>query len=86
MRKNRDGFVVVNELLRLEPTRRAVLKALGTSAAGLAAWHTTPLGNVPLAWAQQPKRGGMIKIGSFSNIDTLDPHNTTSIVATSHPQ
>ncbi len=24
----------------------------------------------------------MIKIGSFTNIDTLDPHNTTSIVAT----
>jgi peptide/nickel transport system substrate-binding protein len=59
-----------------------VLRALGASAAGLAAWQATPLGTVLPAWAQQPRRGGTIKIGSFSNIDTLDPHNTTSIVAT----
>jgi peptide/nickel transport system substrate-binding protein len=82
MRKSRDGFAVVNAQLQMETTRRSVLKALGMSAAGLAAWHAAPLGNVPLALAQQAKRGGMIKIGSFSNIDTLDPHNTTSIVAT----
>jgi peptide/nickel transport system substrate-binding protein len=82
MRKSRDGFAVVNAQLQMETTRRSVLKALGMSAAGLAAWHAAPSGTVPLALAQQAKRGGMIKIGSFSNIDTLDPHNTTSIVAT----
>ena len=82
MRKSRDGFAVVNAQLQMETTRRSVLKALGMSAAGLAAWHAAPFDTVPLALAQQAKRGGMIKIGSFSNIDTLDPHNTTSIVAT----
>ena len=82
MRKSRDGFAVVNAQLQMETTRRSVLKALGMSAAGLAAWHAAPLSTVPLALAQQAKRGGMIKIGSYTNIDTLDPHNTTSIVAT----
>jgi peptide/nickel transport system substrate-binding protein len=82
MRKSRDGFAVVNDLLRVEATRRSVLKALGASAAGLAAWQAVPGSMVPPAWAQQPRRGGTIKIGSFANIDTLDPHNTTIIVAT----
>ena len=78
--KSRDGFEVVNELMRDEVNRRAVLKALGWSAAGLAA-GSMPLGLPSLAHAQKPKYGGTIKIGSFSNIDTLDAHNTTSIVA-----
>ena len=80
--KSRDGFEVVNELMRDEVNRRAVLKALGWSAAGLAA-GSMPLGLPSLAHAQKPKYGGTIKIGSFSNIDTLDAHNTTSIVACS---
>ncbi len=80
--KSRDGFEVVNELMRDEVNRRAVLKALGWSAAGLAA-GSMPLGLPSLAHAQKPKSGGTIKIGSFSNIDTLDAHNTTSIVACS---
>jgi peptide/nickel transport system substrate-binding protein len=75
--KSRDGFEVVNELMRDEVNRRAVLRALGWSAAGAA------LGWPSLAHAQTPKYGGTIKIGSFSNIDTLDAHNTTSIVACS---
>jgi peptide/nickel transport system substrate-binding protein len=76
--KSRDGFEVVNELLRQDVHRRAVLKALGWSAAGLAA------GGLPsLAHADTPKPGGTIRIGSWSNIDTLDAHNTTSIVACS---
>jgi peptide/nickel transport system substrate-binding protein len=77
--KSRDGFEVVNELMREEVDRRAVLRMLGVSAVGLA-------GGLPLAapaHAQKPKYGGSIRIGSFSNIDTLDAHNTTSIVACS---
>ncbi len=80
--RSRDGFEVVNTLLREEVNRRAVLKALGWSAAGLAAGGA-PLGLPSLAHAQTPKYGGVIRIGSFSNIDTLDAHNTTSIVACS---
>jgi peptide/nickel transport system substrate-binding protein len=83
MQKSRNGFEVVNELLRAEPTRRAFLKTCGTSVTGLAAWHAGAFQAIPLAYAQQPKRGGMIKIGVFINIDTLDPHNTTNIAATS---
>jgi peptide/nickel transport system substrate-binding protein len=82
MLKSRDGFAVVNGLLRTEATRRSVLKVLGASTVGLAAWQAMPFNPVPLALAQQPKRGGTIKIGSWQNIDTLDPHNTTNIVAT----
>jgi len=80
--KSRDGFEVVNELMREEVNRRAVLKALGWSAAGVAV-GSLPLGLPSLAHAQKPKYGGTIKIGSFTNIDTLDAHNTTSIVACS---
>jgi peptide/nickel transport system substrate-binding protein len=79
--KSRDGFEVVNELIRDGVNRRQVLKALGWSAAGLAGAGS--LGLPSLAHAQRPKAGGTIKIGSFSNIDTLDAHNTTSIVACS---
>ena len=79
--KSRDGFEVVNDLMREEVNRRAVLKALGWSAAGLTS--SLPLGLPSLAHAQTPKSGGTIRIGSFSNIDTLDAHNTTSIVACS---
>jgi peptide/nickel transport system substrate-binding protein len=77
--KSRDGFEVVNELMRDEINRRAVLKALGWSAAG--AVGALPFTAPRLAQAQAPKRGGTIKIGSVSNIDTLDAHNTTFIVA-----
>jgi peptide/nickel transport system substrate-binding protein len=79
--KSRDGFEVVNELLRDDVNRRAVLKALGWSAVGMAG--ALPLGTPSPASAQPPKRGGTIRVGSFSNIDTLDAHNTTSIVACS---
>jgi peptide/nickel transport system substrate-binding protein len=75
--KSQDGFEVVNKLLREEVNRRAVLRALGWSAAGAAGALTLPDG----ARAQAPKRGGTIKIGSFQNIDTLDAHNTTFITA-----
>jgi peptide/nickel transport system substrate-binding protein len=77
--KSRDGFEVVNELLREEVNRRAVLKALGWSAAALAGG--SPLALPSLAHGQKPKYGGTIKIGSFQNIDTLDAHNTTFITA-----
>jgi peptide/nickel transport system substrate-binding protein len=77
--KSRDGFEVVNALLREEVNRREALRVLGWSTAGLAGALALP----DLARAQQPRRGGTIKIGSFSNIDTLDAHNTTSIVACS---
>jgi peptide/nickel transport system substrate-binding protein len=79
--KSRDGFEVVNELLREDVNRRDVLRMLGWSGVALAG--ATPLGLPSLAHAQKPKAGGTIKIGSFSNIDTLDAHNTTSIVACS---
>jgi peptide/nickel transport system substrate-binding protein len=82
MGTSRDGFEVVNSLLRVDETRRAFLKALGWSTAALAVSQALPFGSVPPLYAQQPKRGGMIKIGIFTNIDTLDPHNTTSIPAT----
>ena len=82
MRQSHDGFAVVNEQLRVALSRRAALKTLAWSGAGLAALQAMPFATVPLVYAQQPRRGGTIKIGSFSNIDTLDPHNTTSIVAT----
>jgi peptide/nickel transport system substrate-binding protein len=82
MHTSRDGFEVVNRLLQTEDTRRSFLKILGWSGAALTASQLVPLHTMPLAYAQQPKRGGTIKIGSFANIDTLDPHNTTIIVAT----
>ncbi|HSF29448.1 MAG TPA: ABC transporter substrate-binding protein [Candidatus Tectomicrobia bacterium] len=82
MGTSRDGFEVVNRLLRVDETRRAFLKTLGWSAAALTVSQIVPFGGVALAAAQKPKRGGTIKIGSFANIDTLDPHNTTIIVAT----
>ena len=77
--KSRDGFEVVNELVREDIHRRQVLKALGWSAVGLAG--ALPLGLPGAAGAQKPKYGGTIKIGSFQNIDTLDPHQTTFITA-----
>ena len=77
--KSRDGFEVVNEMLREDVHRRQVLKALGWSAVGLAGG--LPLGMPSPAAAQKPKYGGTIKIGSFQNIDTLDPHQTTFITA-----
>ena len=83
--KSRDGFEVVNGLLREggllreEVSRREVLRALGWSAAGLAG--ALPLAPARLAHAQTPKRGGTIKVGIFQNIDTLDAHNTTFITA-----
>jgi len=83
--KIRDGFEEVNRELREgawrdDPvSRRAMLQALGLTAAGLAAG--LPLGMAGMAHAQTPKRGGTIKIGSFQNIDTLDAHNTTFITA-----
>jgi peptide/nickel transport system substrate-binding protein len=74
---SRDGFEVVNAMLREDVHRRQVLKALGWGAlaAGL------PLGTPAIARAQKPRYGGTIKIGSFQNIDTLDPHQTTFITA-----
>ena len=72
---SRDGFEVVNAMLR-DVDRRDVLKALGWSGAALAG-----LGMPAVASAQKPKYGGTIKIGSFQNIDTLDPHQTTFIAA-----
>jgi peptide/nickel transport system substrate-binding protein len=77
--KSRDGFEVVNALVREEINRREALRRMGWSTAGLGGALALP----SLARAQQPRRGGTIKIGSFSNIDTLDAHNTTSIVACS---
>jgi peptide/nickel transport system substrate-binding protein len=79
--KSRDGFEVVNGLLREDVTRRTALRALGWSAA--AASGLAPLGRPGPAFAQKPKPGGTIRIGVDENIDTLDPHNTTSIVACS---
>ncbi len=85
--KSRDGFEEVNRELREgawmhDPvTRRAMLQALGLTAAGLAAG--LPLGMPAVAHGQTAKRGGTIKIGSFQNIDTLDAHNTTFITACS---
>ena len=83
--KSRDGFEEVNRELREDAwrhdpvSRRAVLQALGVTAAGVAAG--LPLGRPGVAHAQTPKRGGTIKIGIFQNIDTLDAHNTTFITA-----
>jgi len=82
MRKSRDGFAVVNELLRADTTRRAFLKTFGASVAGVVVGQTRGFQTISVAFAQTPKRGGSIKIGIFTNIDTLDPHNTTSIAAT----
>ena len=85
--KSRDGFEEVNRELRegawLDDavSRRAMLQALGLTAAGLAAG--LPLSMPGVAHGQTPKRGGTIKIGSFQNIDTLDAHNTTFITACS---
>ena len=82
---SRDGFEEVNRELREgawrddRVSRRAMLQAVGLTAAGLAAG--LPLSGPGVAHGQTPKRGGTIKIGSFQNIDTLDAHNTTFITA-----
>jgi peptide/nickel transport system substrate-binding protein len=76
--RSQDGFEVVNRLAREDPvSRRTVLRALGwsTLAGGL------PLAAPGPARGQGPKPGGTIRIGINENIDTLDPHNTTSITA-----
>jgi peptide/nickel transport system substrate-binding protein len=75
--RSRDGFEVVNRMLREDVHRRQVLKALGWSALATG----LPLGVPGVASAQKPRSGGTIKIGSFQNIDTLDPHQTTFITA-----
>jgi len=83
--KSRDGFELVNQELREggwlhDPvSRRAMLGALGWSAAGLAG--ALAVGRPGPAHAQAVKRGGTIKVGIFQNIDTLDAHNTTFITA-----
>lgn len=78
--KSRDGFEVVNSLMRDdEVTRRSVLRALGWSAVGAAGGLS--LGMPGVARAQKPKYGGTMRLGIFENIDTLDPHNTTFITA-----
>jgi peptide/nickel transport system substrate-binding protein len=83
--KSRDGFEEVNRELREGAwlgdavSRRAMLKALGLTAAGVAAGLAPTMPS--LAHAQAVKRGGQIKIGIFQNIDTLDAHNTTFITA-----
>ncbi|MGH7300096.1 MAG: ABC transporter substrate-binding protein, partial [Candidatus Rokuibacteriota bacterium] len=83
--KSRDGFEEVNRELREGAwlhdavSRRAMLQALGLTAAGLAAG--LPVARPGPAHGQTPKRGGTIKIGIFQNIDTLDAHNTTFITA-----
>ncbi len=76
--KSRDGFEVVNALLREEVNRRAALRAMGFTALGAAGLS---LGAPAPGLAQTPKRGGTIKVGIFQNIDTLDAHNTTFITA-----
>lgn len=76
---SRDGFEVVNAMVREEVHRRQVLTALGWSALGVAG--LLPLGTPGVAYGQKPRAGGTIKIGSFQNIDTLDPHQTTFITA-----
>ena len=82
--KSRDGFEEVKRELREDAwrddpvTRRAMLQALGVTAAGLTGLTAGLPGP---AQAQTPKRAGTIKIGSFQNIDTLDAHNTTFITA-----
>lgn len=76
--RSRDGFEAVNGLLRDPLTRRAVLRALGGAALGVAG----PLGRPGPALAQvRPRSGGTIRVGIFQNIDTLDAHNTTFITA-----
>jgi peptide/nickel transport system substrate-binding protein len=78
--RSQNGFEVVNRMVREDAaSRRQVLQALGWSAAGLAAG--VPFGVPRPAFAQKPKIGGTLKIGSFQNIDTLDPHQTTFITA-----
>ncbi|HEY7038850.1 MAG TPA: twin-arginine translocation signal domain-containing protein, partial [Methylomirabilota bacterium] len=73
--KSRDGFEEVNRELREGAwlgdavSRRAMLKALGLTAAGVAAGLAPTMPS--LAHAQAVKRGGQIKIGIFQNIDTL---------------
>jgi peptide/nickel transport system substrate-binding protein len=80
--RSRDGFEVVNEMIRQrwqgDVSRRAFLR----TAAGTAAVGALPLGLASPSLAQvRPKPGGTIKLGINENIDTLDPHNTTIITA-----
>ncbi|MBI3327618.1 MAG: ABC transporter substrate-binding protein [Nitrospinae bacterium] len=76
-----DGFEVVNHMLQDEVTRRAFLQRLGWTGLGAAALGALDIAHVQPAFAQQVRRGGMIKLGIGENIDTLDPHNTTIITA-----
>ena len=63
---------------------RPLLRALGGRRSASAGAGSPAAAGLPgLAQAQKPKSGGTIKIGSVPNIDTLDAHNTTSIVACS---
>src|SRR5919109_571828 len=78
---SRDGFEVVNRILTDEVCRRAFLRRLAWTGAGVAALGALDLARIPAAFGQQARRGGTIKLGIGENIDTLDPHNTTIITA-----
>ena len=67
MPQSRDGFTVVNEQLRVAISRRAALKTFAWSGAGFAALQAMPFGTVPLVYAQQPRRGGTIKLVHLTN-------------------
>jgi peptide/nickel transport system substrate-binding protein len=78
---SRDGFEVVNRILTDEVCRRAFLRRLAWTGAGVAALGALDLARIPAAFGQQARRGGTIKLGIGENIDTLDPHQTTIITA-----
>jgi peptide/nickel transport system substrate-binding protein len=78
---SRDGFEVVNRMLRDEITRRAFLRRVGSMGVGVAALGLLDVARISPAFGQQARRGGTIRLGIGENIDTLDPHQTTIITA-----
>ena len=65
MGTSRDGFEVVNSLLRADTNRRAFLKTLSVCRPAWLALQLRPWSLSTGGFAQQPKRGGTIKIGSL---------------------
>ncbi|OYY74148.1 MAG: peptide ABC transporter substrate-binding protein [Gammaproteobacteria bacterium 28-57-27] len=67
------------QVLATQMTRRGFMKLVGMGA-GLAAGHAVLGGGlISSAMAEEPKRGGTIKLAWIDAVDTLDPHFTSSL-------
>jgi hypothetical protein len=71
--RSRDGFEVVNRQLTDEVTRRAFLRQLGWTGAGVAALSGLANTHLPSAFGQQARR----RVAAYPGLDpVLDPQRS----------